>query len=172
MTPQDLANLAVQVSGLYVIPYVATLVVALITVSFAMSASGKRTKSLVKSILKAEIRTNIEISKSILAYSLQQLTSDATVQPMPHYHETAFLEYKRAGLLDRLPRSSAEELVNVYIYIESVNEAGRRQEDLAFGPSAAYPNSHELRIQNLTYIQDTIHNVLAPYQGRLPRMKI
>ncbi len=127
---------------------------------------------MVKSVLRAEIRTNIEITKSILDYSQKQLTSEATVEPMPRYHESAYQEYKRAGLLDRLPKSSAEQLVNVYLYLESVNEAGRRQEDLAFGPSAAWPNSHELRIQNLTYIQDTLHNVLAPYQGRLPRMRL
>lgn len=172
MTPQELLSVTLRLGEEYVLPYLATLLVALVTVSFAMWASARRNAGLAKGLLRAEIRTNIEVSKSILAYSQAQLTSEATVQPMPRYRDTAYLEYKRAGLLDRLPRDSAEQLVDVYLYIESVNEAGRRQEDLAFGPSAAWPNSHELRIQNLTYIQDTIHNVLGPYQGRLPKMKI
>jgi hypothetical protein len=172
MTPQGFASAAVQLAEVYVFPYVATLLVALLAVGFAMAAWRRSTESSVKATLRAEMKTNVEVSRSIMTYSRNQLTSDATVQPMPRYHETAYLEYKRVGLLDRLPRKSGAELIDVYLYIESVNEAGRRQEDLAFGPSAAYPNSRELRLQNLTYIVDVIHNVVGPYQERLARMKI
>ncbi|MDA4118267.1 MAG: hypothetical protein OK455_07980 [Thaumarchaeota archaeon] len=172
MTPDGLATLATSILEQYVVPYVVTLVIALIAVSFAMSASKRRAESSVRYLLRAEMKTNTEISRTIVTYAQQQQTSEATVQPMPRYHETAYLEYRRVGLLDRLLLRGSEELIDLYLYMESVNEAGRRQEDLGFGPSAAYPNSHELRLQNLMYIENTVHNVVSPYQERLRRMKI
>jgi len=171
LTPQGLADLVTPLVEQYLLPYIATLLIALIAVSFALWTARKNTESSVKGLLRAEMRTNAEISKSMMVYAQQQQTSAATVQPMPRYHETAYLEYRRAGLLDRVLRRSAEELIDLYLYMGSVNEAGRRQEDLAFGPSAAYPQSHELRLQNLKYIEDTVHNVVGPYQERLARMK-
>jgi len=172
MTPQGFASLAAPFVEQYVLPYVATLLIALVAVSFGLWASRRRTESSVRALLRAEMKTNAEISRSVTAYAQQQLTSEASVQPMPRYQATAYLEYKRVGLLDRISRRTSEELIDLYLYVESVNEAGRRQEDLAFGPSAAYPNSHELRLQNLTYVHDTVHNVVGPYQERLARMKL
>jgi len=165
-------NLATPLVEQYLLPYLATLFIALMAVGFALRASRSNAESSVKGLLRAEMRTNTEISKSLIVYAQQQQTSAATVQPMPRYHETAYLEYRRVGLLDRLLRRASEELIDLYLYMGSVNEAGRRQEDLAFGPSAAYPQSHELRLQNLKYIEDTVHNVVGPYQERLARMKM
>ena len=91
---------------------------------------------------------------------------------MPRYNLVAFIQYKRAGLLQKVPRKTAEELEELYLYKESVNKAGRRQEELAFGPAAAFPNAHTLRLQNLTYIRDTVHNVIGPYHDRLKYFKV
>jgi hypothetical protein len=112
------------------------------------------------------------VAKSLTEYAQQQMTQDATVQPMPRFYSSAFTEYKRAGLLMRLKSKAVEELENIYLYMDSVNEAGRRQEDLAFGPSSAYPNAPNLRIHNLQYILDTVHNVVVPYYERLRDIRL
>ena len=91
---------------------------------------------------------------------------------MPRFYESAYREYKRAGLLLKLHKNAVEEIENLYLYEDSVNEAGSRQEDLAFGPSSAYPNAHTLRLQNLQYIMDTVHNVIKPYRERVREMAL
>jgi hypothetical protein len=75
-------------------------------------------------------------------------------------------------MLDKIPRRIADELERIYLDMQSVNDAGRRQEELAFGPAAAFPNAHTLRLENLTYARDTAHNIIEPYQDRLSDVKL
>lgn len=169
---QGIQNFVVQTIQAFVLPLLTALVVAFLTVGFVLWLSRIRAQSLLKESVRAEMKTNLFISSSLSQYAEEQLKSEATVQPMPRYHFSAFRGYKRAGLLARLPTQSAEDLENLYLSMESVNKAGSRQEDLAFGPWAAYPNAHQLRLENLTYISDTIHNVILPYCERLRRTKL
>ncbi len=107
-----------------------------------------------------------------MAYADAQLSGDTSVAPMPRYKTHAFMAYKRQGLLEKLPQKITEELEELYLNKESVNKAGRRQEELAFGPAAAFPNAHTLRLENLTYVRDTAHNVVEPYQDRLKEARL
>jgi hypothetical protein len=156
----------------YVVPNIVTLLIAFLAVGFGVSLVHRRGDYLLRSAVRAEMNTDAQISRSIREYCEKQFSSDATVQPMPRFHDSAYREYKRAGLLSKLSKGSVEELENLYLYMESVNEAGRRQEDLAYGPSAAYPNAHELRLENLTYVNDTVRNVVLPYHERLRDIKL
>ncbi len=169
---QSLIDVAVNFFWTYVISSLITLVIALLAVGFGISLVHRRNNYLLRSAVRAEMVTDMKISASLVQYSEKQLTSDPTVRPMPRFHDSAYREYKKAGLLAKLPGSSIEELENIYLYMESVNEAGRRQEDLAFGPSAAYPNAQQLRLENLTYIHDTTYNVIKPYHERLQDIRL
>ena len=119
-----------------------------------------------------ELRTNARITKDIVTYADGQLSGETSVAPMPRYQTLAFLEYKRLGLYRRLTPKIFEELEALYLSKDSVNEAGRRQEELAFGPAAAFPNAHTLRLENLTYLRDTAHNVIEPYLDRLKATRV
>src|SRR2546428_8079873 len=137
---QSVADIAIYFVQTYIIPSLITLVIAFLAVAFGISLVHKRADNLLKTGVRAEMVTDMNISDSLVDYAEKQLTSDPTVQPMPRFHLSAYREYKKAGLLAKLAsrkRNAVEELEKLYLYMESVNEAGRRQEDLAFGPSAA-----------------------------------
>jgi hypothetical protein len=151
----------------YVLPYLVVLAIAFITTGLAVALLGRTRKRALKSALRAELMSNVTVTQAIVAYADAQLSGETSVAPMPTYRTGAFRKYADAGLLERLPVKIAEELEQVYLSIVSVNKAGRRQEDLAFGPAAAFPNAHTLRLENLTYVRDTAHNIIDPYQDRL-----
>ena len=155
-----------------VIPYLVILAIAFVTTLFAFAIAGRYGRTSLKRALRSEFRTNVRITKALVTYADAQLSGDNSVSPMPMYRTGAFQKYVDAGLLDKLPRRIAEELQQVYLSMVSVNKAGKRQEELAFGPAAAFPNAHTLRLENLTYARDTAHNVIEPYQDRLRDSKL
>ena len=154
-------------SQTYVIPYIPILVITLIVVWVAFSLTTRRQNYRVRAALRAEMRSNVSITKAVVAYADAQMSGQTSVSPMPRYHMRAYYEYKKHGLAEKAQPKIAEELENLYLNMESVNKAGARQEDLAFGPAAAFPNAHTLRLENLTFARDTAHNIIGPYQDRL-----
>jgi hypothetical protein len=156
----------------YVLPYLIVLAIAFVTAAIAVALLGRSRKRALKSALRAEIMGNITVTQAVVAYADAQLSGETSVAPMPTYKTGAFRKYADEGLLERLPAKIAEELEQVYLSMVSVNKAGRRQEELAFGPAAAFPNAHTLRLENLTYVRDTAHNVIDPYQDRLKDVRL
>jgi hypothetical protein len=156
----------------YILPYLVILVIAFLSIAFAFDLNDRNAKYKARRALALELRTNAKITTNIVNYADSQLTGEASVQPMPRYETQAFMEYKKLGMLRRLPPKIIDELESLYLSKESVNEAGRRQEELAFGPAAAFPNAHTLRLENLTYLRDTAHNVIEPYLDRLKATKL
>jgi len=155
-----------------VVPYLVVLAIAFLTTGFAMALQGRRRRGALKRALRAELDNNAAVTLAIVAYADQQLSGGTSIAPMPAYRVRAFLEYAGEGLLERRPKKVVEELKQVYLSMVSVNRAGRRQEDLAFGPAAAFPNAHLLRLDNLTYVRDTAHNLIEPYVDRLKDTKL
>ena len=156
----------------YVLPYVIVLAIAFLTVAFAFNLNERNMRYKARRALSLEIRTNAKVTTAIVAYADTQLSGEASVQPMPRYEMEAFHQYKSLGLLRKLPPKIVDELESLYLSKQSVNEAGRRQEELAFGPAAAFPNAHTLRLENLTYLRDTAHNVIEPYLDRLKATQV
>lgn len=156
----------------YIFPYLATLLVALIAVAFAFAVSGRRARGRTKKAFLEEMKINERRTAEIVAYADGQLTGGDMVTSMPRYEVRAFSEFSLRGMLSTVRPKVAEELNALYLSKRSVNKAADRQEDLAFGPAAAHPNAHNLRVQNLTYARDTAHNVIEPYQDRLRTTKI
>lgn|GEM_PF-561260 len=155
-----------------VVPYLVVLAIALTTTGFAVALQGWRRKRALRNALRAELDTNAVVTLAIVTYADAQISGGTSVAPMPTYRMHAFREYADGGLLEKRPKRIAEELKQVYLSMASVNKAGRRQEDLAFGPAAAFPNAHLLRLDNLTYVRDTAHNVIEPYVDRLKDTKL
>jgi hypothetical protein len=156
----------------FVLPYLVVLAIAFLTAGFAVALQGRRRRGALKSALRAEIMSNVTVTQAVVAYAEAQTSGESGVAPMPTYRTMAFRRYASAGLLERLPPKIAEELEQVYLSMVSVNKAGRRQEELAFGPAAAFPNAHTLRLENLTYVRDTAHNIIDPYQDRLKDVRL
>ena len=156
----------------YVLPYIVVLVIAFVSIWFAFALSKRNQSWRARRALAVELRTNAKTTKRIVEYADAQLSGDTSVAPMPRYQTQAFLEYKRLALGRKIPPKILEELESLYLSKESVNEAGRRQEELAFGPAAAFPNAHTLRLENLTYLRDTAHNTIEPYLDRLKATKV
>jgi hypothetical protein len=156
----------------YVLPYLVVLAIAFLTTGLAFFLQGRGRRRALRKALKGEFRTNAKVTRAIVAYADSQLSGDTSVAPMPEYRIRAFRDYANGGLLEKLPQKFAEELEQIYLSMISVNKAGRRQEDLAFGPAAAFPNAHTLRLENLTYARDTAHNIIEPYQDRLRDIKV
>jgi len=132
-----------------------------------LALASRHGRGSLKRALRAEFKANLRITKVLVTYADSQLSGDNSVAPMPMYRTGAYRKYVDAGLLNKLPKKIGEELEQVYLSMMSVNKAGRRQEELAFGPAAAFPNAHTLRLENLTYARDTAHNIIEPYQDRL-----
>jgi len=156
----------------YVLPYVVILFISFAGIWFAFSLSMRNQRWKARRALAVELRTNAKVTKQIVEYADSQLSGDTSVAPMPKYQTQAFLEYKKLAMGRRIPPKILEELESLYLSKESVNEAGRRQEELAFGPAAAFPNAHTLRLENLTYLRDTAHNMIEPYLDRLKATRV
>ena len=156
----------------YIIPYLIVLAIAFLTVAFAFNLNDRNARYKARRALALEIRTNSKVTTSIVSYADSQLTGEASVMPMPRYETQAFYDYKMLGLLRGIPPKIGDELQALYLSLDSVNEAGRRQEELAFGPAAAFPNARTLRLENLTYLRDTAHNTIEPYLDRLKATKV
>jgi len=172
-SPYDtLIQWAISFLQVYVLPYIVILLISFVSIWFAFSLSSRNQHRKARRALAVELRTNGEITKRIVEYADAQLSGDTSVAPMPRYQTQAFLEYKRLALGRRIPPKILGELESLYLNKESVNEAGRRQEELAFGPAAAFPNAHTLRLENLTYLRDTAHNMIEPYLDRLKATKV
>ena len=165
-------QLAAEFLQMYVLPYIIVLAIAFLSVAFAFNLNDRNMRYKARRALALEIRTNAKVTTAIVTYADGQLSGEASVQPMPRYEVEAFHEYKKLGLLRRLPPKIVDELESLYLSKQSVNEAGRRQEELAFGPAAAFPNAHTLRLENLTYLRDTAHNVIEPYHDRLKATQV
>lgn len=163
---------ATQFLQIYVLPNLVTLAIAFLSVWFAFALSSRNSRARARRALAIELRTNGRITKEIVTYADGQLSGETSVAPMPRYQTGAFLEYKRLLLYRKLTPKIFEELEALYMSKDSVNEAGRRQEELAFGPAAAFPNAHTLRLENLTYLRDTAHNVIEPYLDRLKATRV
>ena len=148
------------------------LAIAFLTTGLAVYLVGRNRRRGPKMALRAEMRWNVRVTKAIMSYADSQLSGETSVAPMPMYRLGAFLEYAKAGMLERIPVKLGEELEKIYMTMKSVNLAGRRQEELAFGPAAAFPNAHTLRLENLTYARDTAHNIIEPYQDRLRDIRL
>jgi hypothetical protein len=165
-------QLAVEFLQTYIIPYIIVLAIAFLTVAFAFDLNERNSRYKARKALVNEIRTNAKVTTAIVTYADGQLSGENSVQPMPRYETEAFEEYKKQGLLKKLSPKIVDELESLYLSKLSVNEAGRRQEELAFGPAAAFPNAHTLRLENLTYLRDTAHNVIEPYLDRLKATRV
>ena len=165
-------QLAAAFLEVYIIPYIIVLAIAFLTVAFAFNLNDRNARYKARRALSLELRTNAKVTTAIVAYADNQLSGEGSVQPMHRYETQAFEDYKKLGLLRRLPPKIIDELESLYLSMGSVNEAGRRQEELAFGPAAAFPNAHTLRLENLTYLRDTAHNVIEPYLDRLKATRL
>jgi len=168
----SLIQQAIAFLQVWVLPYFIILIISFAGIWFAFALSRRNQSWRARRALAVELRTNAKITKRIVEYADSQLSGDTSVAPMPRYQTQAFLEYKRLALGRRIPPKILEELEALYLSKESVNEAGRRQEELAFGPAAAFPNAHTLRLENLTYLRDTAHNTIEPYLDRLKATRV
>jgi hypothetical protein len=151
----------------YVIPYIPTIITLGVLLGIGSWLAGRGKFSRAKAAMAAEIRMNIETSKSILAYVEDQKVGDPYTTPIPRLYTSAFNNLKDQGFIFKLKRALSEDLMQIYQAIATVNQASDRQEELAVGAGATSPLAPDLRSQNLAFIHNTISNVIKPRLERL-----
>lgn len=156
-----------QFFNLYIYPYLATIIVLGILLWLAEALSGRSKLGSAKRAVFAEIRMNAEVSKSIIEYVETQTSGDPYVAPMPRFYVSAFENLKNQGHLLKLKRELRDDLTFIYMTLDRISEATVRQEELVVGAAAASPLAADLRSQNLSYIHNTVSNVVKPRLERL-----
>jgi len=151
----------------YVLPYVPRLVVLLLAVAFGGWAGGRRRVGGQKRALREELSLNLRQAPVILEFVEAQKTGESYITPIPRFYTTAYEEVRRSGNLRSLRRVVKDELITIYSAIDSIDEASDRQAELLAGAAATSPIAEDLRNQNLTYIRDTVTNVVLPRLERL-----
>jgi len=150
----------------YVIPYLPILVLLLLAVFFANGLEKRSKIGGQKRALREEMAENLAQSTVLLEFVGSQSTGESYVTPIPRFKRYAFDEMQRSGNLSALKRTVRAELVALYSAIDRINDASNRQEELLVGAPATSPIAVELRARNLTYIRDTVANVVLPILQR------
>ncbi len=146
----------------YVLPYIPILVVLLVAVAFGNSIGERKATDMQKRALKDELITNLSQARAILEFVEKQTAGEPYVNPIPRFHRSAYEQLRNSGRLRSLKRGVREEIETVYEAIYGVEAASDRQEELLGGAAATSPIAPEIRAQNLTYIRDTIANLVLP----------
>jgi hypothetical protein len=151
----------------YVLPYVFLIFISLLSVLIGLWVSSSRRESRLKTALLEELKENREIAKKIDSGITENLNNMESYSPIPRFRTEAYREFRYNGLMRTLGKDVGSDISELYFYLESINEALRRQEELAFGPASIYPNAHDLRLRNISYTKDTLKNIIFPYFDKL-----
>jgi hypothetical protein len=155
--------------NVYVLPYLPTLAIILLAVAFAGWVNGRGKASGQRRALREELALNFVRANEIVEFVDTQKVGESYVTPIPRFSKTAYDDIRRTGNLSSLKRGLREDLMTIYSAIDRIDDASDRQEELLVGAPATSPIAVELRTQNLSYIRDTIFNVVLP---RLERFRI
>jgi len=153
--------------GSYVYPYLPTLVLLLIVVGFAFLIQSRSKLSGRKRALRDELSLNLRHANEVIEFCDKQKTGESYVTPIPRFYKSAYAEVRNSGSFRSFRLSVREDLATVYLAIDRIDQASDRQEELLAGAAATSPIAVELRSQNLTFIKDTVVNVVLPRLERL-----
>jgi len=151
----------------YVYPYLPILVLLLIVVGFATWIQGRSRLSGRKRALRDELSLNLRQANEIIGFCDQQKTGESYVTPIPRFYKSAYADVRNSGSFRSFRISVRDDLSTVYMAIDRIDQASDRQEELLTGAAATSPIAVELRSQNLTFIRDTVVNVVLPRLERL-----
>jgi hypothetical protein len=151
----------------YVYPYLPILVVLLLVVGFASWVQQRSRLMSRKRALRDELSLNLRQANEVIEFCEQQKGGESYVTPIPRFYKTAYGDVRNAGNLRSFRISVREDLATAYMAIDRIDQASDRQEELLAGAAATSPIAVELRSQNLTFIRDTVVNVVVPRLERL-----
>jgi len=156
----------------YLLPTGVTLIFTLIVILFVFWLSARRKLGEVKRALRAEIGINVEVSREALEYVRGQNVGDQYVNPMPRFHTAVFEALVGSGNLLRLGKAVLRRTDPHLWDGRQGPRSDARQEELAFGNSAGFPQASEVRAQNLAFIQDMVSNVILLRFDRLKERSV
>jgi hypothetical protein len=151
----------------YVYPYLPTLVLLLLVVGFASFIQERNRLSGRKRAMRDELALNLREANEIIEFCDNQKTGESYITPIPRFYKSAYADIRSSGSFRSLKMSVRDELATVYMAIDRIDQASDRQEELLAGAAATSPIAVELRSQNLTFIKDTVTNVVLPRLERL-----
>ena len=146
----------------YILPYLPTLLILLAAVAFATWLGSWNHVRGQKRALGAELALNLKQASAILEFVDSQKVGASYITPIPRFYTSAYEEMLKSGNLGSLRPGVREETGRLYSQIRRVDDASNRQEELLAGVPGTSPVASELRAENLTYIRDTISNVILP----------
>jgi hypothetical protein len=162
-----LADVLTSFFNTYVLPYLPTLVLLLVVVGFANWVQGRSRLSGRRRALKDELSLNLRQAGQVVEFCDRQKTGESYITPIPRFYKSAYEELRRTGGLRSFRISVRDDLSTVYMAVDRVDQASNRQEELLAGAAATSPIAVELRSQNLSFIKDTVTNVVLPRLERL-----
>lgn len=148
----------------YIITFVGSLIVALVTVWISHLISAKREYHQALENLRSEIKTNMEASKLITQWvdtnkeSLQD--GQLVVATCPHLYDQSWVNVK--GRLTTKDYGITTELETVYFLITIVNDLLRIIFELKWGIGAVMTGTQTRRETVLECLEDTINTHLSP----------
>lgn len=146
----------------YIAPYLPIAITLIIVVTFANWLGSRRVLGGQRRALKRELVQNLTQARAILEFVESQNSGDSYITPIPRFNRSAYDQIRGSGNLDSLKKGIREELEIVYFAIDRIDDASDRQEELTAGVPATSPVAPEIRAQNLTYIRDTVANIVLP----------
>ena len=150
--------------GTYVITFVGSLAVALASVWFARWWSSRRNYYKTLQSLRAEMSSNVEVSKLICEWVDKNLEASKegkmVVAGCPHLYDSAWV-MTRGDLFDR-DYPMMKTLEKPYLLVDVIDELIRTYRGYTWGIGIAVSGSRERGESTLKCIRDTTINHLLP----------
>ncbi len=146
--------------GVYVLPYLPTLVIVLAAVGLNSWLGTRRRRSGLMRSMRQELVENLQQAKAILEFINSQKEGAPYDLPIPRFRKYAYEQLRNSGSLNLLRKGVQDQIITVYSAIDRVDQASTRQEELLWGAAATSPVAPELRTQTLAFIRDTVSNMI------------
>ena len=148
----------------YIVTFVGSLIVALISVWFSQWLSGRREYRKALENLRSEVSTNIgnaDLMNKWIDTNLNTLKEDkVVVATCPHLYESAWISAR--GAVSSKDYGIATKMEDAYGFLVGINDLMRTVEELKWGAGAAMTGSKHSKITVFTVMRETINKGLLP----------
>lgn len=148
----------------YIVPFVGSLIVALVAVWFSQWLSTRREYKKALENLRTEVSTNInnaDLMNKWIDTNLDALKEGkVVVATCPHLYESAWISVR--GAVSSKDYSIAIKMESAYGFLSSMDDLMRTVEELKWGVGSAMTGSERRKITVFEVMRETINKGLLP----------
>ena len=148
----------------YTITFVASLIVALVSVWFSQRLSARREYRKALGTLRSEVSTNINNAYLMIKWIDTNLDAlkrgNVVVATCPHLYESAWISAR--GAVSSKDYDIAAKMEDAYGFLVAINDLMRVVEELKWGAGAAMAGSGERKITVFNTMKAAINKGLLP----------